>query len=96
MSLSELTRSELSDDAVTLDGYDDCIVGIGSIFPHTHSVLIYDVGKMIHSLVEKDGMDFEEAEEFFAYNIAGAYMGDGTPILQSDKIIDGDIEMEPL
>ncbi len=96
MSLSELTRSELSDGAIILDGYDDCVVGIGSIFPHTHSVLIYDVGKMINSLMEKDGMDFEEAEEFFAYNISGAYMGDGTPILQSDKIVDGDIEMAPL
>ena len=96
MRLSEFAISQLSDVSVTIDGYDDCIVGIGSVFPHTDSVLIYDVGKMLVSLMEKDGMDFEEAEEFFAYNIAGAYMGAGTPILQSDKIVDGDIEMAPL
>tara|TARA_R100000781_G_C4074066_1_gene125457 strand:+ start:382 stop:669 length:288 start_codon:yes stop_codon:yes gene_type:complete len=94
--ISELILSELSDCAVILEGYDDCIIGIGSIFPHTHSVLIYDVGKIINSLMEKDGMDDEEAHEFYAFNIAGAYMGDGTPILQSDKIVDGDIEMQPL
>ena len=94
--ISELILSELSDCAVILEGYDDCIVGIGSIFPHTHSVLIYDVGKMINSLMERDGMDFEEAEEFFAYNISGFSLGDGNPILQSDKIVDGDIEMAPL
>tara|TARA_R110000824_G_scaffold146514_3_gene315357 strand:- start:827 stop:1111 length:285 start_codon:yes stop_codon:yes gene_type:complete len=93
--ISELILSELSEEAVILEGYDDCIIGIGSIFPHTHSVLIYDVGKMIHSLM-KDGMDFEEAHEFYALGIAGAYVGDGTPILQSDKIVEGDIEMQPL
>ena len=93
--ISELILSELSDCAFILEGYDDCIVGIGSVSPHTHSVLIYDVGRIINSLV-KDGMDFEEAHEFYALDIASAYMGDGTPILQSDKIVGGDIEMQPL
>tara|TARA_R100000458_G_scaffold27715_2_gene25273 strand:- start:693 stop:1022 length:330 start_codon:yes stop_codon:yes gene_type:complete len=96
IELDPLIQERLSEKAVILEGYNDCIIGIGSIFPHSYSVLIYDVGKIIDSLVKKDGMSFEEAEEFFAYNIAGLFDGPGTPILMSDTIIDGSIQMAPL
>lgn len=95
VKLSSLVMDQLSKDAVVLEGYNDCIVGIGSIYPHTKFVLIYDVGKIINSLV-KDGMDFEEAQEFYAFNIAGLFAGPGTPILMSETIVDGDIEMAPI
>jgi len=82
--LTEATRNELSDDAVILDGFDDCVSGVGSIFPHTHIVLIYDVAKIIDSLMEKSGMELEEAMDFYSYNIEGAFLGEGTPILKHD------------
>jgi len=94
--LNDLVYEMLSDEAAVLDGYDDCVIGIGSISPHTHSVLIYDVGKIISSLMGEGDMDFEDAEEFYSYHIAGSYMGDGTPILMTDKIVDGDIETPTL
>lgn len=90
-----LIYTQLSEDAIILDGFNDCIVGIGSLFPHVDMVLIYDVGKIINSLI-KDGMDHEEAEEFYSYNIAGLYAGPGTPIMQSDVIVDEQIQMAPL
>jgi len=90
-----LIYSQLSEDAIILDGLNDCIVGIGSLFPHVDMVLIYDVGKIINSLM-KDGMDHEEAEEFYSYNIAGLYAGPGTPIMQSDMIVGEQIQMAPL
>jgi len=31
-------------------------------------------------------MNHEDAEEFFEYNIRGAYLGDGTPIIMQDNI----------
>ena len=95
IELDPLIQEQLSEKAVILDGYNDCVVGIGSIYPHSYNVLIYDVGKIIDSLV-KDGMDFEEAQEFYAFNIAGLFAGPGTPILMSDTIIDGSIQMAPL
>ena len=90
-----LIYTQLSDEAIILDGFNDCIVGIGSLFPHVDMVLIYDVGKIINSLM-KDGMDHEEAEEFYSFNIAGLYAGPGTPIMQSDVIVDEHIQMEHL
>jgi hypothetical protein len=94
--LDPLVYEELSDEAIVLEVFNDCVVGVGSVFPHTHSVLIYDVGEMVISLMKKDGMDMEEAMEFYAYNIAGLCVGDGTPIFMSDKIIDRAIVMQPL
>tara|TARA_R110002012_G_scaffold206013_1_gene375810 strand:- start:1230 stop:1529 length:300 start_codon:yes stop_codon:yes gene_type:complete len=90
-----LIYTQLSDEATILDGFNDCIVGIGSLFPHVDMVLIYDVGKIINSLM-KDGMNYEEAEEHYAHYIAGLYAGPGTPIMQSDVIVDEQIQMAPL
>ena len=90
-----LIYTQLSDEATILEGFNDCIVGIGSLFPHVDMVLIYDVGKMINSLM-KGGMDHDEAEEFYSLTIAGIYDGPGTPIMQSDVIVDEQIQMAPL
>lgn len=58
------------------DRYDECIVGT----TYDNSKLIYDADKIIHALMEQDGMNDEEAKEYFEYNILGAYVGEGTPI----------------
>lgn len=69
---------ELADDSVTLaDGFDSAIVGIGSQF--NHWVAVYDADKCIVTLA-KQGMSYDEAAEYFDYNVAGAYVGEGTPI----------------
>lgn len=89
--ISEHIIEQLSEEALTLDGYDHCVVGIGSVFPHTDLVLIYSTAKIIEELMNGSGMDYEEAREFYDFNIAGAYMGKGTPILMEDKIDDKEI-----
>lgn len=62
-------------DALKADGFDDCILGV------THDGCIaYDAQKMIHKLMSDDGMDEGGAVEYFDFNIAGAYMGEKTPI----------------
>jgi hypothetical protein len=42
-------------------------------------LILLDRDKCIEILVERDGMDHDEAEEFFEYNVIGAWMGEGTP-----------------
>ena len=43
---------------------------------------------MVIDILMKDGMDRDEAEEFFSFNIEGAYMGEGTPVyLTSTKTL---------
>ncbi len=66
-------------DAIMLDGYDDCIVGIAERFGMP-TVLAYDKEKMLARLTESDGMNGEEAEEFFYYNIIGGWVGEATPM----------------
>ena len=62
------------------DGYDDCIIGVGTRCGMTN-VFIYDKHKMITKLVRKDDMTYDEALEFIDFNIAGAFIGEDTPIL---------------
>lgn len=42
-------------------------------------VVCYDKAKVLEILME-DGMDYEEAGEFYNFNIVGAYMGEKTPV----------------
>jgi len=62
---------------MTMDGYDDCIIGLASIFGQP-PVVAYDRTKVIEKIMEC-GSGYEEAEEYFEFNMAGAYVGDGTP-----------------
>lgn len=71
-------KEQLEDHMMVMDGYDNCILGIAERCG-SPNVLAYDVNKVIKQLV-KDGMSEEEAWEWFSYNQAGAYVGEGTPI----------------
>ena len=45
---------------------------------------IYSYKKTIKNLM-RQGMDREEAIEYFDYNIAGAFVGDQTPVFLQDE-----------
>jgi hypothetical protein len=68
----------LDENVLRADGYDDCIIGFTQQAGRP-SVLAYDTNKMIAKLIS-EGMDMEEAWEFFEFNIAGAYVGEYTPV----------------
>ena len=61
------------------DGLDGAIIGIGERCGQ-EDILVYDVGKVIDILIQRDGMNYDEAHEFFSYNIVGAWHGEETPI----------------
>jgi len=66
------------EDLLFVDGHDDAIVGIaerGGV-----SLVVYESVKVMAKLRKRDGMSRDEAEEFFAVNIAVAWFGDMTPI----------------
>jgi hypothetical protein len=68
-------------DAQTMlfaDGFDDAIVGVGCAFGGDLCA-IYDADAIIEILM-KQGMDYAEALEHYDFNIAGAYVGEQTPI----------------
>ena len=50
--------------------------------------LIYDYEKMVHCLVEDDGMEYWEAADFIDYNTIRTipYMGDSSPIILFERL----------
>lgn len=66
-----------TDELLVMDGYDDCIVGIVERLGQD-PIVCYDKKKILNNL-KKDGMNEEEAEEFFYFNQLGAWMGNSTP-----------------
>ena len=83
MTIRSLTNREYLEitalDAVLVDGFDDCIIGIGHRIGMP-PLIIYDKWKILHKLVTVFNVPEDEAEEHFEYNIVGQYAGDATPI----------------
>lgn len=59
--------------------FDAAIVGISERIGMRESV-VYDISKIIDVLCERDGMDRDEAAEYYEFNIRGAYVGERTPM----------------
>jgi len=80
MKIEEAIEELLSEDEtiLTADGFEEAFVGIGRQFGKPMAV--YDRTKCIEILMENDGMDYEDAEEYFQYNVEGAWVGENTPI----------------
>lgn len=70
---------EYEEGALLADGFEDAIIGV--IYPPGgESVIAYDTYKCIQILIDRDGMSEEEALEYFQFNVAGAYVGERTPV----------------
>ena len=64
------------DQEITLaNGYEDAFVGIATQFNKVFAV--YDRAKCI-DILAKD-MSYDEAEEYFQFNVEGAWVGESTP-----------------
>jgi len=69
--------SELNPEALTADGFDDALVGI--VYRKCmEPIALYDRAKCI-SILMKQGMSRELAEEYFCFNVDDAWVGEGTP-----------------
>ncbi len=64
------------ENVLLADGFEDAFIGIGRQFGSP--IAIYDRNKCIDILM-KDMLE-EEAEEYFQYNVEGAWVGENTPI----------------
>jgi hypothetical protein len=66
------------DGVLLADGLDFGLIGVAD--RDGVRVAVYDADKVVELLMTRDGMDYDDAREFFDFNIAGAYMGPGTPV----------------
>ena len=62
------------------DGLDEAIIGQTTLWNVDGDVLVYSVDTIISILMNRDGLSYEEAFEFFEFNIQGSYVGDHTPL----------------
>jgi hypothetical protein len=63
------------------DGFDGAIVGVVELFTTAGhlQVICYDREACLRILVRRDRMSREDAEEYFTFNVEGAYVGEYTP-----------------
>lgn len=70
--------AEINPGALLADGFEQALIGY--VERATQPPLaLYDRQKCIEILMLRDGMSHEDAEEFFEFNVIGAWMGDNTP-----------------
>jgi hypothetical protein len=79
--LSKIIDSYPEHKILKANGFDDAVIGIES----SSGRLVYSVPAVIDILMEKHSMEYEDAIEFFSYNIEGSFVGDKTPIWVNDR-----------
>ena len=86
MNTSEATAvlEEREEQFLLADGLESAFIGLGYQF-HT-PVAVYSKRKALEALMVQ-GMSELEAIEYFDYNVAGAYIGEQTPIFLEDLSI---------
>jgi hypothetical protein len=91
--LREHLSAEFDDEILLADGFDDCLIGIAYTWDSNGTrefVAIYSIDKIIKSMMN-DGMSYEDAYEYFDFNIEGGYVGRRTPIFMHDVPRDSDL-----
>jgi len=82
LSVRELICDFFPDDTFLFaDGFDEAIIGVCT---KTFRI-VYARSKCI-DILSKD-MSFDEAEEYFDYNVEGSYVGEQTPIFVEDGFL---------
>ena len=77
ITIDEIT--DINPEAMLADGFDEAILGMCVQFG-SEPVAAYDFNKCVEILMERDGMEREEAIDFINFNVVGAYVGLNTPV----------------
>ena len=78
---ADLILKDREESFLLADGLEEDFIGI--VYQFNTPLAIYSKSKAIQCLMDK-GMDEEQAYEYFDYNVAGAYVGEQTPIFLED------------
>ncbi len=86
MNKLEIIKEEYPEETfLSADGFEDAIIGVAEIKQISQLVLVYSRTLCIDILMQRDKMTYEEAEEYFDFNVEGAFMGEKTPIWVDDE-----------
>ena len=79
-----MTRDEIKDiygadepGLLFADGFDGAI--LGTVWDGQRTRVVYDT-EIILEILTDQGMTYDEASEYFDFNVAGSHMGEYTPL----------------
>jgi len=84
MKRKDIEEIYADEDILFADGFDEAIIGV--VFVHNEKTnekqtrVVYDTEQCLEVLMEDDKMSYDEASEYFDFNVAGAYVGEYTPL----------------
>lgn len=70
--------AQADSEILLFDGFGEALIGTVFRFGMP-PVALYDRGKCIEILMQRDGLSHEDAEEYFCFNVEGAWIGERTP-----------------
>ncbi len=73
-----IRREDLPAHVAVWEGHDDSLVGMAEI--NGFEVAVYDEEQVLYTLVRRDGMTRQDAEEFLEHNMKGAKIGEANPV----------------
>ena len=83
-AIAEWLEAQAGEEALLADGFEGAFIGMCERFG-MQPVAAYDRDKCIDILIQRDRMTYEEAVEFFDFNVIGAWVGDLTPVFVTRK-----------
>ena len=83
MNRKEIEEMYVDDepDILFADGFDSAIMGVvQDPWQDNTTRVLYSIERILKTLMDRDEMTYEDASEYFEFNIRGAYMGKYIPL----------------
>ena len=83
MNRKEIEEMYVDDepDILFADGFDSAIMGVvQDPWQDNTTRVLYSIERILKTLMDRDEMTYEDASEYFEFNIRGSYMGKYTPL----------------
>ena len=71
---------DIGEQALLMDGFEHAIIGFSQRI-NEPLLAVYNHDLMIQTLMKRDNMTYDEADEYIEYNCIGAWVGEQTTII---------------
>jgi hypothetical protein len=68
--------AHIEKEQIKADGFDEAIIGQ----EYNDGRYVYSIERILEILMLRDDMTMDDAMDYFSFNIAGAYVGEMTPL----------------
>jgi hypothetical protein len=76
----EAYLQDIDQTVLLADGFDEAFIGVSQRI-NEPLLAVYSYPQMVETLMFRDEMTYEEAEEYLEYNVIGAWVGEQTPLI---------------